>query len=104
MQADTLAVRPPQRAAATGLATNLDGLQNQIERLLDRMRLAVIFGGDKSIPGAVIKPTSNPRSWKSYEAVGQDSADAPSRLGFRHGQPMPHGTRPGDRLNLESIH
>ena len=83
MQADTLAARPPQRAAATALATNLDGLKEQIERLLDRMRIAVIFGGDKSIPGAVINQAGNPRSWKSYEAVAQDIADALSRLGFR---------------------
>src|SRR5258708_4388384 len=93
MQADTLVVRPPQRAAATALATNLEGLQNQIERLLDRMRFAVIFGGDKSIPGAVIKQTCNPRSWKSYEAVAQDIADALSRLGFRHVQLMPDDMR-----------
>src|SRR5258708_21735812 len=96
MQADTLAVRPPQRAAATGLATNLDGLQNQIERLLDRMRLAVIFCGGKSIPGAVIKPTSNPRSGKSYEAAAHDIADSLSRPALRHIQLMPDHLSPSD--------
>jgi D-alanine-D-alanine ligase len=104
MQADTLAVRPSQRAAASALATNLEGLQSQIERLFDRMRLAVIFGGDKSIPGAVIRPTGNPRSWKSYEAVAQDIADALSRLGFRHVQLMPDDMRLGERLSRETIH
>src|SRR5260221_5740183 len=104
MQADTLVVRPPQRAAATALATNLEGLKTQIERLLDRMRLAVIFGGEKSIPGAVIKQTCNTRSWKSYEAVARDLADALSRLGFRHVQLMPDDMRLGERLHRESIH
>src|SRR6185437_9379834 len=104
MQAETPAVRPPQRAAATALATNLEGLQSQIERLLDRMRLAVVFGGDKSIPGAVIQQTGNPRSWKSYEAVAQDIADALSRLGFRQVQLIPDDMRLGERLARENIH
>ena len=50
-------------------------LQDQMERLMSRLRIAVIFGGDKAAPGSVLYKTSNTRSWKSYEAVAQDIAD-----------------------------
>ena len=102
MQAEMKTLRPADRGPA--LASNVDGLQSQIERLLDRLRLAVIFGGDKSVAGAVINPAGNPRSWKSYEAVAQDIADALIRLGFRHVQIMPDDMRLGERLRRESIH
>ena len=50
----------------------IEELQGQIERLKERARLAVIFGGDKRADGAVINPTVNPRSWKSYQSVALD--------------------------------
>ena len=58
-------------------------LQDQIERLLERMRIAVIYGGDKSVDGTVINQTINTRSWKSYQAVAEDIADALQRIGAR---------------------
>ena len=79
-------------------------LQDQIERLKERVRLAVIFGGDKSAEGAVINPTVNPRSWKSYETVAVDIAGALEKLGFRHVQVIPENMRLGDRLRKEGIH
>lgn len=102
MQADTQSLQQAEPIPAS--ARNVDGLQGQIERLLDRLRLAVIFGGDKSAAGAVINATSNPRSWKSYEAVAQDIADALVRIGFRHVQIMPDDMQLGERLRRESIH
>lgn len=51
--------------------------------LLDRTRLAVIYGGDKAVDGAVIRGSTNPRSWKSYEAAAHDIAQAMRRLGCR---------------------
>jgi hypothetical protein len=55
-------------------------LQLQIERMLGRMRLAVVYAGEKSAAGAVINTTANPRSWKSYESVAHDIGHALRRL------------------------
>ncbi|MDH3660256.1 MAG: D-alanyl-alanine synthetase [Alphaproteobacteria bacterium] len=68
------------------------------------MRVAVIFGGDKRRPGAVINPTFNPRNWKSYEAVAEDIAAALRRVGFRFVTTMPDDMSLGDRLRREQIH
>src|SRR5213593_3554016 len=65
----------PSRAAAAR-ATNMALLEEQIERLKSRMRLAVVFGGNKSAPDSVIYRSHNTRSWKSYEAVAQDIVGA----------------------------
>lgn len=104
MQADAQKLRRSEHALAPVVATNVVGLQAQIDRLLDRMRIAVVFGGDKSVPGAVIHPTWNPRSWKSYETVAQDIADALARIGFRHVQLMSDDMRLSERLCREGIH
>lgn len=89
---------------ATIAGASLDVLEAQIERLLGRMKLAVVFGGQKRDPDAVINPTINPRSWKSYESVAQDIADALKRIGFRHVELMPDDMRLGDRLRHAGIH
>ncbi len=73
-------------------------LQEQIERLLDRLQLAVIFGGDKFAPGGVVYQCHNTRSWKSYEAVAHDIAASLGRIGFRNVQVMPDDMALGDRL------
>ena len=49
-------------------------LQDQIECLLDRLQLAVVFGGDKFASGGVLYQCHNTRSWKSYEVVAHDIA------------------------------
>lgn len=79
-------------------------LEAQIERLMPRLRLAVIFGGNKSTPGSVIYPSHNTRSWKSYEAVATDIAASLRRIGFRHVQLMPDDMHLGERLRREDIH
>jgi D-alanine-D-alanine ligase len=68
------------------------------------MRVAVIFGGDKRVPGAVINPTYNPRSWKSYESVAEDIATSLRRIGFRSVVTMPEDMHLGDRLRQQDIH
>jgi D-alanine-D-alanine ligase len=79
-------------------------LEGQIERLMSRLRLAVIFGGNKATPGSVIYPSHNTRSWKSYEAVAVDIAASLRRIGFRHVQLLPDDMHLGDRLCREEIH
>jgi D-alanine-D-alanine ligase len=79
-------------------------LSGQIEKLFRRLRLAVVYGGDKSIDGAVIETTTNPRSWKSYRAVAEDIAASMRRLGCRHVELIPDDMRLGDRLKKQDAH
>lgn len=85
-------------------ARRVPALEAQIEKLKSCLRLAVIFGGDKLKCGSVIYETQNSRSWKSYEAVAQDIADALRRIGFVHVQLMPDDMNLGDRLRRDGIH
>jgi hypothetical protein len=101
LAADTVAapsMRPPRRAG------RIEELQAQIDKLRGRLRLAVVYGGDKSKPGAVINQTFNSRSWKSYESVAQDIADSLVRLGFRHVTLVPEDMRLIEFLKREGIH
>jgi D-alanine-D-alanine ligase len=102
-----------QNGSTTGRATNRLGrelvqpataLEAQVERLMSRLRLAVIFGGNKSTPGSVIYPSRGTRSWKSYEAVANDIVEALTRIGFQHVHLMPDDMHLGDRLRREGIH
>ena len=79
-------------------------LGERIEQLKSRVRLAVIFGGDKSACDSVVYRSHNTRSWKSYEAVAQDIAAALGRLGFRYVDLMPDDMRLGDRLRRQGTH
>ena len=85
-------------------AADMSELEALIERLMGRLRLAVIFGGNKITPGAVVYPSANTRSWKSYETVAVDIADSLRRLGFRHVHLMPDDMSLGERLRREGIH
>jgi D-alanine-D-alanine ligase len=69
-------------------------LETMLGRLMERLRVAVIFGGNRAASGAVLNQTFNTRAWKSYEAVAQDIADALRRIGFRHVSMLP------DDMNL----
>ncbi|MGI9417013.1 MAG: D-alanine--D-alanine ligase family protein [Geminicoccaceae bacterium] len=79
-------------------------LQQQVMRLSKTMRVAVVFGGDKHVPGAVINPTFNPRHWKSYEAVAEDIATALRRIGFHFVVTMPDDMNLGEQLRRQKIH
>jgi D-alanine-D-alanine ligase len=104
MQADAQRVRPVEDAPMPGPAGNVESLQGQIDRLRERLRLAVVFGGDRRAPGTVIHSTYNPRSAKSYETVANDIANALIRLGFRHVQLMPEDMHLGERLRRDGVH
>lgn len=75
-----------------------------VDRLFDRLRIAVVFGNSKDNPGAVLYPTANLRHWKSYESVAEDIAAALRTIGFQHVQTMPDGVDLVDRLRRENIH
>ncbi|MCG8354199.1 MAG: hypothetical protein MI920_01385 [Kiloniellales bacterium] len=89
---------PPRR---TGRAHEL---QAQLDKLLGQMRVAVIYGGDKSIDGAVIHQTINTRSWKSYQSVAEDIAASLERIGCKQVFILPEDMRLGERLRDHSIH
>lgn len=79
-------------------------LERQIEQLQDRMRIAVIYGGDKSSPDSVIYRSPNTRSWKSYEAVADDIAASLRASGFRHVELMAEDMHLADRLRQSGTH
>jgi len=83
---------------------DIETLQTWVERLMSRLRIAVIYGGDKSVPGSVIYQSANTRSWKSYEAVAQDIAASLARIGFRHVHLIPEDIHLCDRLRRGDIH
>ncbi len=68
------------------------------------MRVAVIYNGDKTAPGAVINETTNPRSSKSYRPIAEDIAEALRGEGFRHITLMPDDMTLGAHLREEGIH
>ena len=89
---------------STRRSGRLDQLDAQVQRLLARMNVAVIYGGDKTVEGAVINKTRNARSWKSYQSVAQDIADSLQRLGCKSVHLMPDDMTLGERLREQSIH
>jgi D-alanine-D-alanine ligase len=97
-QAESSADRPPRRSG------RLEQLESQVARLLERMNIAVIYGGDKSVEGAVINKTQNPRSWKSYENVAVDIANSLQKLGCKNVHLMPDDMRLGEQLRKQNIH
>ena len=97
-QAKLNTVRPLRRSGRLGQ------LESQVRRLLVRMNIAVIYGGDKTVEGAVINKTQNPRSWKSYQGVAEDIGAALQRLGCKSVHLMPDDMRLGERLRAHGIH
>jgi D-alanine-D-alanine ligase len=105
MHRDVLARAQKQRAATRQIQTaDTLVLQQVIEQLMPRLRLAVIFSGDKSTSGSVVYRARNTRSWKSYEAVAEDIADSLRRIGFHHIEVFPEDMQLGERLRRGGIH
>src|SRR6266852_2583533 len=85
-------------------AADIVQLEAQIERLKSRLRLAVIFGGNKLAPDGVVYSSRNARSWKSYETVAVDIGDSLRRIGFRHVYLIPDDMHLGERLRRAGVH
>lgn len=84
--------------------TRADELQAQITKIFRRLRIAVIFAGDKTSAGAVINPGGNQRSWKSYESVARDISRALMRLGVRETAVLSEDMQLGRRLKAARSH
>lgn len=69
-----------------------------LDVLRKKLRLAVIYAGDKSKPGAVKFPAHNVRDWKSYEDVALDIQATLREEGFEHVFLMPD-----DRTLFENL-
>ena len=76
----------------------IDLVANGLGRLRERLRLAVIYNGERTTRGAVIRSTFNPRFEKRYQPVAEDIAAALRELGFRHVALLPEDLRLADRL------
>lgn len=100
---------PPHRRAdhvveSDGRRVDVGDLQARLERLLPRLRMAVVYGGDKSTEGAVINQTVNRRPWKSYRTVAEDIAGALERLGVGSVEVLPDDMRLGAHAEKHDIH
>ena len=85
-------------------AARVHELHGQIETMFKRLRMSVVYGGNKSADGAVIEPTNNARSWKSYEVVANDIAKAMERIGARRVNLVPDDMRMGEELKANNTH
>jgi D-alanine-D-alanine ligase len=74
--------RTKARAAEGPVGTRATHLELLLAELADKLRLSVIYGGDKTAAGAVLRHSANTRSWKSYESVARDIGAALTRLGY----------------------
>ena len=82
----------------------LPELEAFLAPLYDRLRIAVIHGGDKEAPDSVLYRTRNTRGTKTYQAVASDIAEALRTLGFRNVLLLPEDMRLADRLRSENVH
>lgn len=77
---------------------NADFIQSLLEKIKKNLPIAVVHGGDRSVEGAVIRQTRNPRSDKSYACVASDIAESLIRLGFQQVDLIPEDMRIGERM------
>ena len=75
-----------------------------LDRLRERLRIAVICGGDGAVKGAVRFRSLNTRNWKSYAYVAEDIRQTLIGLGFRHVHIMPDDSTLLDNLVKNNIH
>jgi D-alanine-D-alanine ligase len=89
---------------ANGVEAPCSEFQGIFEQLLPKLRLAVVFGGNKENDGSVVYRSQNTRSWKSYEAVAEDIAASLRRSGLKHVTVMPEDMQLADRLRRDGVH
>src|SRR5947209_3106886 len=80
-----LRIPPPSPSHVTPTRrADLATLEAQLRELTPNLRVAVVYGGDKEAPGAVLYRSANTRPWKSYLAVAEDIRTALRELGLRN--------------------
>ena len=78
-------------------------LDAYFQALFAKLRLAVIYSGDKEKPGSVLYRQANTRPWKSYQEVAGDIQQTLQEIGFRHVSLIADDMNMIDTLR-ESIH
>jgi len=94
-------------ATSTGKTSwhyELSLLPQYLEKLFAKLRIAVVFGGNCDRPDSVIYKTHNPRSWKSYEIVAREIAQALTEIGFQHVFVIPDDMNLPAQLKQQKIH
>ena len=86
-----------------GFVYDFARLPAYLDVLRTRMRVAVVYGGDKRSDGAVIRATHNTRPWKSYRVVAEDIAGALRELGFEHVVTLPDDRSLASELERHAI-
>ena len=100
----TMRAQPRSVPAANCEPSARLGLQRIIKSLKPKLRLAIVFGGNKSTSGSVIYQSQNTRSWKSYESVAEDIAGSLRRSGFCNVELIAEDMALGERLRGRDIH
>ena len=94
----------PHRASFSPFRYSFENMHRYVDVFRSRLRIAVVYGGDKHRENAVVYKTWNPRPWKSYEGVARDIQAALQALGFVHVKLMPDDMLLPQRLKDEGIH
>ncbi|OLQ72844.1 D-alanine--D-alanine ligase [Photobacterium proteolyticum] len=58
--------------------------KEQLQWIRSSLKIAVVHGGEKALPGSYIYENLSPRSTKTYQPVACDIADALRESGFQH--------------------
>src|ERR1043166_5088772 len=105
MHGNMAARAQPRATISSSIGASAEvGLQNVIEQLKSRLRIAVVFGGNKASQDSVVYRSQNTRSWKSYEPVAEDIAASLKRSGFRNVVVLPEDMQLSDRLRRNGTH
>jgi D-alanine-D-alanine ligase len=94
-------------AKSTGMSSwhyDFSLLPQYLEVFFAKLRIAVVFGGNCERAGSVIYQTHNPRSWKSYEIVAREIAQALREIGFNHVYVIPDDMNLPEQLKQQNIH
>lgn len=94
----------PYASRSQRFCYDVRSMSGYLRALKSRIRIAVIYGGDKDAADSVIYRTVNPRPWKSYKAVAQDICTTLGKYGFQHVTLLPEDMHLGQRLKEEGIH
>ncbi|MEM7588084.1 MAG: D-alanyl-alanine synthetase [Acidobacteriota bacterium] len=88
----------------TDMNYQIDRLDEILQALRQRLRIAVVYSGDPRDPSAIIHRTHQARVWKSYEGVARDIAAALERLGFSKVFLLREGRDLGAHLQRAEVH
>ncbi len=94
----------PSAPGTRGFHYNFRQFSAYLPVLYSKLRIAVIYGGDRAADGAVIYRTVNPRPWKSYKSVACDICNALKENGFEQVITLPDDMHLAQRLKDEGIH